>query len=636
MADALSIATGITGLLPLVKEGFVLVTDVFVADRKSRFYLGRVELQKTILQAWEENWIDPHGLIFPTLEAFARDKPLLARGVLQQLVLLLRTFTDPEKLKVRYGLSVEKLGTLQRLDDLLAEMKYASAYLYMMDNRFSSKDIAMFEDSRLKHMSLLQNIRYTLLGTDSEMEELIRRLEEFNRNLQLFGTRTTRENVGRKVLELVVKDVAKDIDKTKRLEEAATYETKHSIDHETKGKYDDVAKFANFCMAIHTANSDMPRRKIFSSNDFSFDAPYSLGPNATLARLFDYPTKYQARLVLVEWIRVPKGTPISETLDETKVTWYILHAEKTQKLLLPATIGLIYDETNPRTIGMVFQLPPHIRGNLPTKPLIGQPGILDSRVVRSPKTIAAQRMPTSLRDLILKKEPKGLDLGIRFKLAKQLLDAVHLMHTCRFTHRNIRPDNILLFPSSMPQGDPDPTTLDYANPLLFGFHDESLTIQLSPDGGPTWTQPEGLKPILKNANRKPAREVVIECYTHPERRIAEQRGRRSIKAYHRQYDLYSVGCVLLELGVWETLDNVCGRDIAMRAASAGEGSRVEVVADEVWKDAETVRKVAKGLDSITGSIYADVTRKCLSLSPVSGDILEFERGLAATLAQIAA
>lgn len=40
--------------------------------------------------------------------------------------------------------------------------------------------------------------------------------------------------------------------------------------------------------------------------------------------------------------------------------------------------------------------------------------------------------------------------------------------------------------------------------------------------------------------------------------------------------------------------------------------------------------------SITGSIYADVTRKCLSLSPVSGDIVEFERELAGALAQIGA
>ena len=41
-------------------------------------------------------------------------------------------------------------------------------------------------------------------------------------------------------------------------------------------------------------------------------------------------------------------------------------------------------------------------------------------------------------------------------------------------------------------------------------------------------------------------------------------------------------------------------------------------------------------DRITGSVYAEVTRMFLSLNPISGDVLEFERRAAAMLAQIAA
>jgi hypothetical protein len=73
MADRVSIAAAIAGLLPVVNgknthirhytflkmppetnsfsplvEGFVLLRDVFLADRKSRFYLGRIELQRTV------------------------------------------------------------------------------------------------------------------------------------------------------------------------------------------------------------------------------------------------------------------------------------------------------------------------------------------------------------------------------------------------------------------------------------------------------------------------------------------------------------------------------------------------------------------------------------------------------------
>lgn len=95
---------------------------------------------------------------------------------------------------------------------------------------------------------------------------------------------------------------------------------------------------------------------------------------------------------------------------------------------------------------------------------------------------------------------------------------------------------------------------------------------------------EGLKPILKNRNL--ARVIALDCYQHPDRRMDRD------AAYRRQYDLYSVGCVLLEIGLWETLDSVSGQDIAARACHPS----VWPAKEDVWKDAETVRKVAKGLD----------------------------------------
>jgi hypothetical protein len=41
-------------------------------------------------------------------------------------------------------------------------------------------------------------------------------------------------------------------------------------------------------------------------------------------------------------------------------------------------------------------------------------------------------------------------------------------------------------------------------------------------------------------------------------------------------------------------------------------------------------------DRITGTAYAELTMTCLSVKPVAGDILEFERRIAAALAQIGA
>ena len=81
------------------------------------------------------------------------------------------------------------------------------------------------------------------------------------------------------------------------------------------------------------------------------------------------------------------------------------------------------------------------------------------------------------------------------------------------------------------------------------------------------------------------------------------------ETFRRRWDLYGVGCVLLELGLWETLDRVGGGEVAGRAVpvvvgtggdggggSAVGGSVVGVGEEGVWMDVETVRRAARGLD----------------------------------------
>ncbi|KAK3896542.1 hypothetical protein C8A05DRAFT_39915 [Staphylotrichum tortipilum] len=630
MADPVAIAAAISGLLPLVRENFALIVDAFVSSREWRFCLGRAELEQTIFQSWDQSWTESDATLDQAFSKFAAKSPLTARGLLQQLVLLLRTLSDPTKVQREFGLTFRN-GHLHTGVDIARETKYACAFLDGIDARFSTRDLDVFEENRRRHMSFLKQVHFTVTGSQPNLDDLFVRLDEFNRTVQLTTPSELRQLADRKVLELMVRDAVKDADRTRRLEDAVAKLAKESIDQGAKEMYDDLSKLANFRMAIQAANpSDVPRKKIFAIEDFSFDTPYYLDNNTTLARLFDYPTKYQSRLVLVEWVSLTRGTSpaaVLETMDETKVTWYILHAEKPQRILLPATIGLILDHTSSRSIGFVYQLPHHIRGNLPTRPVAsrdGQPG--GARVVLSPKAIAAQRLPTSLRQLIQKKEPGGLDLGIRFKLAKKLLDAVHLMHAAGFTHRNIHPDNILLFPARFPdRNEPDPSNLDYDNPIIVGFHDARLEIEFTPSTDPVpWTQPTGLKPILKHPNR--AKPVVIDCYRHPDQRLAPE------APFRRQHDLYGVGCVLLELGLWDTLDNLSGREIAARAPEVGGAGRVDK--EGVWLDAEVVKKAARGLDVTMGSVYAEVTRRCLSVNPIKGDVLDFERQLASAMAEI--
>jgi hypothetical protein len=93
-----------------------------------------------------------------------------------------------------------------------------------------------------------------------------------------------------------------------------------------------------------------------------------------------------------------------------------------------------------------------------------------------------------------------------------------------------------------------------------------------------------LKPILKNKN--PARVVAIDCYQHMDRRLDPT------CPYRRRYDLYAIGCVLLELGLWETLDCVSGKDIAARACHP----TIQAADEDIWLDARIVSEAASQLD----------------------------------------
>ncbi|KAK3987612.1 hypothetical protein QBC44DRAFT_383111 [Cladorrhinum sp. PSN332] len=626
MAEPIALTAAVVGLLPLVEEGFIIARDIFVGDKKLRLFLGRVELQKAFFQSWKERWADP--LARPSdakLREFALNKPILARGVLKQLVSLLKTLSDADKLKRKYGVKIEKLPSkAKRGEDVAADLRYYSDYLSAIDSRFTTKGLAPFETSRTKHLNILRELRFVAIGKDHDLEEIIGRLEDFNQELQLLSSSEANDDSARRLYEIATRDIAKDSDRVLRLAEAAAYDAKTAIDPDTKSQLDNLAKFASFSLAIKGASAGMSSKKLFSRRDFSFDAPYKLGPSSTLARLFDYPVRGSTRLVLVEWITVAKPTAVKAKLDELKIEWFVLHADKPGGLLLPTSLGLIYDDADPKTIGIIFQLPSHIRTESVPKPVAG--GRAPAPIVRSPKTVAAQRMPTSLRALIQKHSP--LNLSFRFKIAKKLIESVYLMHTAGWIHRKIRPDNILLFPAQGKDGEPDPTKLDYAQPYLAGFHSSRLEVEVAavPFEAPKQLEHiRQLQPLAKIINNA-TRVIALDAYQHPDHR-------KNVDApYRAQFDLFSLGCVLLELGLWDTIENLEKKDIAVRGYHPGVVPKV----NDIERDGEVVRLAAKGLDPITGSIYAEVVRECLAQKPVGGDILVHELQLAGRLAQIEA
>ena len=122
--------------------------------------------------------------------------------------------------------------------------------------------------------------------------------------------------------------------------------------------------------------------------------------------------------------------------------------------------------------------------------------------------------PRSLRDILLT-PPASVSLNERFSLASLLSRSVFFMHASNFVHKSIRPDNIIVFQDASSQ---------LGRPFLVGFErfrkDTTVTHRFGDD---VWER---------------------NLYRHPQRQ-----GIAPDEDFSMQHDIYSLGVVLLEIGL---------------------------------------------------------------------------------------
>ncbi|KAI1302522.1 hypothetical protein F5Y03DRAFT_210772 [Xylaria venustula] len=127
------------------------------------------------------------------------------------------------------------------------------------------------------------------------------------------------------------------------------------------------------------------------------------------------------------------------------------------------------------------------------------------------------QLPETLRHHLLKQNP--VSLSTIMQIAKQFVRSVHYVHTCGFVHKNIRPENILVFPSS------DGSSLLHG--FLIGFTEfRNANFQTNLYGDAAWQR---------------------NLYRHPQRQ-----GTSVFERYVMQHDIYSLGVCLLEIGLWKS------------------------------------------------------------------------------------
>jgi len=218
----------------------------------------------------------------------------------------------------------------------------------------------------------------------------------------------------------------------------------------------------------------------------------------------------------------------------------------------------------------------------------------------------SQEPPCTLRQILLERQAPSLTQTL--KLAKQVARAVSFFHACDFVHKSIRPENVLVFAPS-PQ---DQSSL--GSSFLVGYEQlRHAFFQTNMRGDSFWH---------RNLYRHPQRQGILA----PER-------------YMMQHDIYSLGVVLLEIGLWHSFVRYHPRQEASAALRPvltedlglllpKEDTQVVHDAETAMLNKETLVQLARdSLPPRTGDIYAGVVLACLTCLDPGNDMFGDEESL---------
>jgi hypothetical protein len=154
---------------------------------------------------------------------------------------------------------------------------------------------------------------------------------------------------------------------------------------------------------------------------------------------------------------------------------------------------------------------------------------------------AQKTNPRSLRTLLT--DPRNMygkkhSLSDRLRLAQLIATAVLYVHSCEFVHKNIRPENVIIFDEISDSLDATAAlTYPYAigQPYLAGY-----------DGVRKEDAPTLMLDVTKWEER---------VYLPAER----LKGKEHREKFSWRHDVYSLGVVLLEIALWEDFTNPAGK-----------------------------------------------------------------------------
>ncbi|RSL73667.1 hypothetical protein CEP54_000039 [Fusarium duplospermum] len=519
-----------------------------------------VEIERLRLQAWGANSGLADGTLAPHLS-------LASEILLRELHVISRMFEDADKVRERYGVKVEgEESTSKAVSTFVARMRKSlrSSGVKLYGGIPLAIDTAEPEDSETARKnsgisrSMSSRVRWAIRDKD-QLKKLVTGLRDEIDLLNKLLTETQRRRFinDYERIHVVVVGSAMDDNSLAMIREAVDVDR----DGDTLAKIDRKSLAGNEDRSVRANVSQIAMKSLRLAQ---YDIPSDFSTqNRFLAPRKDDP----AMLCLFERKQFePDLDHSSKMMLWSRVQRLIslLALPQSSCFKVPQAVGYIHDPEH-YCWWLVFHFPQKSR--------------------QAPHNLSK---PLSLFNLLQPEFKPRPPLEKRFRLASDISSTFYQLYSSSWMHKSIRSDNIL-FPY---QNSDEGSSLDQlASPIICGFEYSRLE-----------TEAQTIDRSKANS------DLAVAMYRHPDYQGEAAQG------YKVQYDIYSLGLVLLEIGIWAPLtslfDSKRGKTSSSRPALSIDAKGFHSPEAKILRD--RVRStIDKDLPFRMGSNYATLTRWCV-------------------------
>ncbi|KAI1207871.1 uncharacterized protein F4807DRAFT_469075 [Annulohypoxylon truncatum] len=479
------------------------------AERKTRVMTKEFDAEASILHSWGLYW-DIHLPNNPNsskLEDYLKQNPHKKHDVVKILLRIGELMTNNGDLLKNFGIKLT-------LSDAQGKSKESKFNEFRVKPEDSIDNIGANKAAMRNRVKLLRKCKWRILrGKNNDFSKLLKALRKHNTDLRHFCPDGTGKDLNRFLVIAFLNDHIEfnPLDKaTKRMSQLVQKEKDPSI-KEGLELLRDMVKIKDSAGLHNTEQiSDYHKRHLLR---YQLDMLCLRHPEepSTLAVL----TKDDMRSMVYVEFKSYKDDTRTMTHDREvvilKLGRLLMVDSKygSSRLNTMLCLGLFKDSKKKR-IGFIFELP-NVK---PRKNFV---------ITRNSDWDDYE--PCRLSN-ILNSGTRPFKLNWRLSLAKEVVDTIIRLHAIGGLHKNIRSDSVLFSSKSYLAL----ARTDYSKHLLMG-HDFIRT-----DASPTSSQ--------GGMGKCP------DIYHHPDQRKSPDR------AYQYAYDIYSLGILLLEIGLWKSLHQI--------------------------------------------------------------------------------